>query len=294
MDSLCDMLYQQFTSFKTHTLHLNPSRSPQTTYTMTTKTTRIGVLLLPDVQLLDASPIDLFGMLTPSYLTACSLPQPIISGGQDISIHYISESATEFNTCTANAALRITDTLLSETCKPGELDMLLIPGPDPRSVPSEEVKRFVRGHARVKGVVVLTVCTGVYVAGYAGILDGRRVTGPRGLLGDLERKFGGARWEEKRWVRDVDGEDGAELWTSGESSFLFCSLHVGTSTYEPIFFIASLSVACFLPCLVADALFSGNHKWAGHGRRVHQAALARSHGGCRLRSGGCRWKKARV
>lgn len=172
-------------------------------------TTRIGVLLVGDVQLLDASPIDLFAMLTPAYLEACGFPQPVISSGQDMAIHYISQTPN-LNACTANAALRVTDSLESADCAPGKLDILLIPGPDPRAVPNEAVKAFVRAHAEAKDTIVMTVCTGVFVAGYAGILDGKKVTGPRGLVSKLREKFPEARWVEKRW--EVDGR----VWTSGE------------------------------------------------------------------------------
>jgi hypothetical protein len=37
----------------------------------------IGVLVSITVQLLDLSPIDFFGILSPSYLLTCGLPAPI-------------------------------------------------------------------------------------------------------------------------------------------------------------------------------------------------------------------------
>jgi hypothetical protein len=47
----------------------------------TPKPLRIGVFIPHNVQLLDLSPIDLFYMQSPEYLTACSLPPSIISLG---------------------------------------------------------------------------------------------------------------------------------------------------------------------------------------------------------------------
>ncbi|OCK83174.1 class I glutamine amidotransferase-like protein [Lepidopterella palustris CBS 459.81] len=180
-----------------------------TTQIPTTKTLHIGVLILPPIQLLDASPIDLFSMLTPSYLTACQLPAAIISLGVPITITYIAPSgANTIALCTANAGLQINAGLSDPTVAPGVLDILLIPGPDPAAVPEEAELEFVRKHVRA-GVELMTVCTGVFVAGYAGVLDGKRATGPRAIIpAHLKKKFPKVKWEEKRWV--VDGK----VWTS--------------------------------------------------------------------------------
>lgn len=86
----------------------------------------------------------------------------------------------------------------------------MIPGPDPGIVPEKEVLEFVRRHVEA-GVTLLTVCTGVMVAGYAGVLDGKRASGPRPLIDMiLTKKFKEVKWEDKRW--SVDGN----IWSSGE------------------------------------------------------------------------------
>lgn len=46
---------------------------------------------------------------------------------------------------------------------PGKLDILVIPGPDPRNTPSKEAQRFVRGHNDVK-TTIFAICTGVLVS----------------------------------------------------------------------------------------------------------------------------------
>lgn len=85
----------------------------------------------------------------------------------------------------------------------------MIPGPDPWAYePTEAINRFIRGHFE-SGTDVLTVCTGVYTAGPAGILKGKKATGPRELVPELKQKFPEALWEDKRWVRD------GNLWNSG-------------------------------------------------------------------------------
>ena len=52
---------------------------------------RIGVYIPHEggAQLLDLSPIDLFGMLRPEYLAACKLPGPLISLGIESEIQYV-------------------------------------------------------------------------------------------------------------------------------------------------------------------------------------------------------------
>lgn len=171
---------------------------------------RVAVLLLAPVQLLDVSPIDLFGMLTKEYLTACGLPAPLLRGAVASRIFYVAAQPGEdaVAECTAGAGLRVTHLLSDEECSPGRVHVVLIPGPDPKMVPGEAVRAFIRGHVG-SGAAVLTVCTGVFAAGYAGVLEGRRATGPRALVGGLRGKFPGVRWEDKRWVCD------GNVWSSG-------------------------------------------------------------------------------
>lgn len=57
-----------------------------------TSPTVVGVLLLSPVQLLDASPVDLLGMLTPAYLRAVGLPDTIVDQGREFEFHYIAET----------------------------------------------------------------------------------------------------------------------------------------------------------------------------------------------------------
>jgi hypothetical protein len=52
---------------------------------------RIDVLVLP-VQLVDFSPIDLFGMCTKACLLVCQLPEPVTSLGVLTEINFISEA----------------------------------------------------------------------------------------------------------------------------------------------------------------------------------------------------------
>ncbi len=172
----------------------------------------IAVLLAGEVQLLDLAPTDLFSMLTPEYLTACQFPAPVINSGVSMTITYVSEAgAPSIHELTASAGLRVTTGLDDPIVAPGKVDIMLVPGPDPREVPSERVSKFLRAHTENDRCTVMTICTGVVLAGHAGILNGRTATGPRGLLttGILQKKFPEVKWVERRWVNDGD------IWCSG-------------------------------------------------------------------------------
>jgi transcriptional regulator GlxA family with amidase domain len=173
------------------------------------KRLRIGVFIADAVQLLDLSPIDLFAMLDPSYISACNLPAPILSLAIPSTIHYISLSAPEV-ALTASLVVKTPKTIADKEVQPGMLDVLLVPGPAPDAVFGEEVLGFVRGHAGSEGCDVLSVCTGCRVLAAAGVLEGRRASAPRGLIGRLRKEFGGVVWDdERRWVRD------GRIWSSG-------------------------------------------------------------------------------
>jgi hypothetical protein len=112
------------------------------------KRLRIGVFIPGGAQLLDMSPVDLFGMLSPDYLRACQLPGPLVALGLPSTIHYIAmpDTGTHIE-LTANAFLRASKTIKDPDVQPGMLDIVLIPGPDPSKIFEEEVLQFVRAHA---------------------------------------------------------------------------------------------------------------------------------------------------
>lgn len=196
---------------------------------MATSRLKIGVLLVPPVQLLDLAAVDLFHMLSKQYLRECQLPQSVVDIAIDeVHIRYISESGpSQIGTIsvvplTASCFVQVTDHLDSPKVAAGSLDILFVPGPDPSLVPSEPVRQFVRKHAEHEHTTVISVCTGIYVLGYAGVLDGQTVSGPRALVDmDLKKKFPKARWGDRRWEIGGDGR----LWTSGQF-FAFLSLQL--------------------------------------------------------------------
>ncbi|KAI2758780.1 hypothetical protein DTO006G1_6177 [Penicillium roqueforti] len=172
----------------------------------------IGILLLETTQLLDLSAIDLLYMTTPEYLTTCTppLPQSLISMSRPCKMHYITANAANPTHTTSQLSIQPTSSLTSPAVAPGTLDLVLIPGPSPKTMPpANEYLDFVRAHFEA-GVLVLAVCTAAFVVGYAGVVDGRRVTAPRLLVPEMRRMFPGAEWDERvRVVRD------GNLWTCG-------------------------------------------------------------------------------
>jgi putative intracellular protease/amidase len=190
---------------------------------------RVGVLIHAPIQLLDLSPIDLFGMLTKDYLQACRLPSPLVNLGIPVEIHYIS--STPFPTSapqpenpsvatsptlagmTASAALRLTASIDDGVVAPGKLDIILIPGPDPSLTIPDATGEWLRAHYEQAGATLMSVCTGIFVLASSRVLEGKSATGPRGLMGELRGSWPGVRWVEGRWVKDGNGN--REVWSSG-------------------------------------------------------------------------------
>jgi transcriptional regulator GlxA family with amidase domain len=187
----------------------------------------IGVLIPEEVQLLDLAAVDLFSMLSSDYLKRCHLPEAIYQMGiPEVKIFYIAEmTAGAQQDTTAGAKIRITHSLDDEDVQPGKLDIILIPGPFPPPTTTEKFKHFVQAHFEhgnqssstvttgnaPKKTEFLVVCTGSFVAGNCGILDGKNATGPRFALEDLNSLFPKAKWDgSRRWVRD------GNVWTCGE------------------------------------------------------------------------------
>jgi transcriptional regulator GlxA family with amidase domain len=101
--------------------------------------------------------------------------------------------------------------------QPGQLDIVLVPGPDPATkFEDKTVTDWLAAHATRAETDILCVCTGIYLCGAAGLLkEGRRACGPRGLQDDLKKLYPGVAWvgDDLRWVRD------GNFWSSGEHPF---------------------------------------------------------------------------
>lgn len=178
---------------------------------------RIGVFIPAGCQLLDMSGIDLFFMLSPEYLTACGLPAPLVALGIPSTIYYISLPSTGPEVeLTASAFLRVSKTITDKEVQPGMLDIMMVPGPDPRIVSDEDTRAFLRSHANWRGengekTDILSVCTGIFLMAQSGVLKGLSASGTRALIPRLKKEFSDTNWiDDRRWV--VDGN----IWSSGK------------------------------------------------------------------------------
>ncbi|OHE93027.1 ThiJ/PfpI family protein [Colletotrichum orchidophilum] len=183
----------------------------------TTKVIKIGVFVPSECQLLDMACIDVFGMMSKEYLGGLPMiPKHIPELAPSMEIFYISTKASgspdlQLLLLTAGIKIQPTHDMSHSEVQPGMLDILLVPGPDPAASWDEDTLRFLRAHAEGKRTDVLSVCTGAFLCGAAGLLEGRTVCGPRGLQGVLRKQFPGARFvgDEYRWYQD------GNFWSCG-------------------------------------------------------------------------------
>lgn len=211
------------------------------TTTTTTKrpTIRIGVFIPTECQLFDAASVDVFGSLSHEYMTMVSslMPAAVVDLAPSVEISYIGTvRAGEPIQLTSNERILATHHYADAEVAPGTLDVVLVPGPDPFVEPEREPLKWLRKQGENPGTDILSVCSGVFLLGGAGLLKGRRACGPRGLQ-DLIRKKGFGEKElvghKYRWIQD------GNIWSSGKfgsyrpfSLFLFLS-HTHTHTHTP-------------------------------------------------------------
>ena len=177
---------------------------------------KIGVFIPKQVQMLDFATCDILYMMSHEYLVQLEslVPRHVADLAPSIAIYYIGAGGAKTQQLSADATIAITHDFTDPAVAPGQLDIILVPGPDPRlatkDYPAEA--RFLRAHFENPGTDVLSVCTGIYWCGAAGILDGRQSSGPRGLQDDLKKKFPKVKLvgDNHRWTRD------GNFWSSGE------------------------------------------------------------------------------
>lgn len=142
------------------------------------------------------------------------LPDPtVVDLAPEVAVSYVGVApAGSLLPLTAGAKIQLTHHFTDANVAPGRLDAVLVPGPDPREEWEPEALAWLAAHAGTEGVDILSVCTGIFVCGKAGLLRGRRASGPRSMQGVLAKTFAGAEWvgNEFRWVRD------GNFWSSGE------------------------------------------------------------------------------
>ncbi len=178
---------------------------------------KIGVLLNGFVQFLDTACVDIFSTGSKEYLTYI-VGKHVGDLAPSVTINYIAPRDTvtantvdAIEVLSASVKILCTHGLKDAGVQPGELDILLIPGPDPRINFSETLLGFVRGHFNEPKTDVISICAGIVVCGLAGIIDGKEACGPRAMQPLLREKFPKVKFvgDEYRWKQD------GKFWSGG-------------------------------------------------------------------------------
>ena len=181
---------------------------------MAFKQLRIGVFIPTGAQFLDVATVDVLASMSKEYLGGLPhLPAHIAELAPSTKIIYITSPELFPDVpLTADLSIRATHTFEDEAVAPGKLDIVVVPGPDPSATFEDGATKWLRDQFHAKGVDVLSVCTGVFLCGAAGILDGKTVSGPRGLQNEMVKRYPKVKLvgEKYRWVQD------GNLWSSGE------------------------------------------------------------------------------
>jgi len=162
---------------------------------------RVGILLYPGVELLDfAGPGEVFAAATGVFtvVTVAATKDPVVSQG--------------FVTIVPEHSL--------EDCP--DLDILVVPGGHVTSWTENEAAMRWFADAASRAEIVMSVCTGAFVLGQAGLLDGRKATTHQGSIAALRRRVPKAEVVED--VRFVD--TGKVLTTAGVSAGIDGALHL--------------------------------------------------------------------
>ena len=174
----------------------------------------IGVFIPNDVQLLDAATADVFGCMAKEYLQSIpDLPKHIIAAAPSVKHYWIGSPAHQGRDIpsTSSAALKATHLYTDEAVAPGKLDFIIVPGPHPGSTFDPAALDWLKRQADTDGVDILSVCTGMFICAAAGVADGKRASGPRGLQDVLKKRHPQVEFvgDDYRYVRD------GNFWSSG-------------------------------------------------------------------------------
>ncbi|KAJ4377401.1 hypothetical protein N0V83_000226 [Neocucurbitaria cava] len=180
--------------------------------TSNTKTPlRVGVLY-EHTQMTDLAGLDLLGNLTPAPSPSSppySSYAPLLAHATPMEFLYISSSLSPAWT-TPNMYVTPTHTYANA---PRDLDILLLGGPDPMNVHEDSLAFLREASQRTK--VILTTCTGGMWLARSGVLDGKKATTNRVMLGPAGQIKPEVEWVDQRWVVEKGCFDGAEIWTAG-------------------------------------------------------------------------------
>ncbi|KAF9075687.1 ThiJ/PfpI family protein [Rhodocollybia butyracea] len=172
---------------------------------------RIGVFIPTECQLLDQACIDIFGSMSRQYMDLIKTLHPRLSPISRPRLTF-TISAGEPILLTSNQKILATNHFSDPEVAPGKLNVVVVPGPDPNSKFEKEPLDWLKKQSETKGTDILSVCTGIFICGEAGLLKGRTVCGPRGMQDLISKKYGKdivQKGTELRWVQD------GNFWSSG-------------------------------------------------------------------------------
>ncbi|KAI1390172.1 ThiJ/PfpI family protein [Hypoxylon trugodes] len=191
-------------------------------------TVRVGVFIPTQCQMLDAASIDVMGSMSHEDIVQMAgfMPQAVIDLAPSVKIHYIgSVKAGELIPLTANQSFVATNHYSDPEVAPGKLDIVLIPGPDPFGKFPEDAVAWLGAQGRTEGVDILSVCTGIFLCGEAGLIKGKSVCGPKGMQ-DLLRSRGYGEKElvghKYRWIQDGNFWSGGGVTNGNDLVAAYC------------------------------------------------------------------------
>ena len=175
-------------------------------------TVKVGIFVFPDVEVLDfAGPYEVF--TTAARVSLRQNP----AAGRPFEVFTVAESAATFK---ARAGLTVLpDFALGQH---PAIDLLIVPG----GVVTAELEKPVVvdwiAATAVQARITAAVCTGAFLLGQAGLLDGRRATTHREDIADLRRDFPQIDVvSDRRWV-----DEGSVVTSGGISAGIDMSLHL--------------------------------------------------------------------
>lgn len=180
------------------------------------KHVRIGVFLPNGAQALDVATVDILASMSKEYLAEIpDLPSHMGDIAPSVTVSYItSPTLGELIPLTAGMTIKATHLHTSPEVAPGKLDIVVVPGPAPRSTFEDDGLKWLKAHAETEGVDILSVCTGILICAAAGIVDGKVASGPRGMQDVIKSKNPTIKLvgDDVRWAQD------GNFWSSGKCS----------------------------------------------------------------------------
>jgi transcriptional regulator GlxA family with amidase domain len=185
---------------------------------MASKHIHIGVFIPHGAQTLDVACVDVLGVMSQKYFSALSfIPPAMASTAPDVTVSFITSPSLGGMdvSLTSGVVIKATHLYTNEAVAPGKLDIVVVPGPDPRIDFDKGGLEWLKKQSEVPNVDVLSICTGIFLCAAAGVAEGKSASGPRGMQDVLKARFPGVKFvgEGQRWVQD------GNFWSSGMSLF---------------------------------------------------------------------------